>query len=117
MVILLDRKAFKPALPDVATASIKTMITADMTGHSPLHEGAQRLGGSGLNHQMKMIRHEAEGQKRDRKFGPGFAEEIGETPVILTVMENLGTAVTPVNNVVERSGFLSTGNAGHDGGQ
>ncbi len=117
MFILLNRKAFETALPDVATTFVKTMIAAHMTGQKPLHEGTKRFRGLRLHHQMKMIRHEAEGQKRGGEFGPCFREEVDEALVVFLVMKDLGSPVAAIDHVKEISGFLTARDSRHDRGR
>jgi hypothetical protein len=50
MAILLNRKTFEPALPDMPMTSVMLMIPPDVTGHPSLHERAQRGFGRRLHH-------------------------------------------------------------------
>ena len=41
MSVLLNRKTFEPALPDMPMAPVMPMVAPDVAGHPPLHEGTQ----------------------------------------------------------------------------
>lgn len=57
MAVSLNGKTLEAALPDMAMAAVMGVVAADMTGHPPLHEGAECVDSSGRYDEMKMIRH------------------------------------------------------------
>ena len=73
---MLNGKAFKSPLPDMAMTPIMLVIASDMACHAPLHERTHGLFGSRLHHKMKMIRHETDAQHYHREVGLGFGEKI-----------------------------------------
>ncbi len=58
MAILLDGKTLEPPLPHMAVTSVMVMISPDMTGDPPLHEGTECATGTEPDHQTKMVKHE-----------------------------------------------------------
>jgi hypothetical protein len=64
MIILLNGKTLEPGLPEVTMTPVMPMVAADMTGHPPLHERTECVRSRGLQHEMKMIRHQTEGKER-----------------------------------------------------
>ena len=41
MVVLLNRKGFEPALPDVPAGVVMPLVAADMRGQQPVHPPAE----------------------------------------------------------------------------
>jgi len=70
MIVLLNGKAFESTLPHMSVSAVVPMIAAHMTGHPPLHKGTQSSVDDGLQHQVKIIRHQTE--PKDLDGMPGF---------------------------------------------
>lgn len=66
MAVLWDGETLEPPLPHMAVTPVMLMISPDMTGHPPLHEGAKFVTGGGRSHEMKMVGHQAEAKNLDR---------------------------------------------------
>lgn len=88
MAVLLNGKTFEASLPHMPMTPVVPMIAADMTGHPPLHEAAQRSGCGRLHHEMKMIRHQTEAQHLDWMFGFRRGEQVEERGVVAVTMKN-----------------------------
>ena len=71
MAVLLNWKTFEPALPYMPVTPIVLVIPTHVTGHPPLHEGAEGRFGGWLHDHMKMIWHEAGAEDLHRKLGFG----------------------------------------------
>ena len=55
MVALLNRKTLEAPLPHMTRAAVVPVISADMTGHPPLHEGTEDIHRGRLHDEIKMI--------------------------------------------------------------
>jgi hypothetical protein len=62
MFVALHWEAFQPALLNMSATTV-LVITPYMAGQKPLHELAQRLVMRGLDHKVKMIRHQRNGKQ------------------------------------------------------
>ena len=96
MAVLLNGKAFEPSLPHVPMTAVMPMVAADMTGHPPLHEGAQRSPCGRLHDEMKMIGHEAEAKEFDRVFGFRRGEQVEEGRVVPLFVKHRRAAIAPI---------------------
>ena len=114
MGILLNRKTFEPALPYMPMAAVMPMIATDMTGHPPLHEWDQRRISGRLYDKMEMIGHEADAKELNGILGFGRGEQIKECGVIAILVENCGTTVPTIQNLVGLPSDLSTWNTRHE---
>ncbi len=110
MVILLNGKNLEPSLPDLATASVMAVIAADMAGHPPLHERIECLPGGGLQHEVKMIRHETEAEYLKGKFPFRHGEQAEERGVVALLLEDDGTTVAATENMAGVPSDLTTRN-------
>ena len=117
VVILLNRKTFEAALPDMAMTPVMPMIAAYVARHPPLHERTQRVSGLGLQHEVKMIRHEAEAQDANPVLGFGHLQQGEERRVVGIFVKYDRAAVAAIEYMVGVSSQLSTGNARHTPGQ
>ena len=96
MAVLLNREAFETPLPHMPMTAVVPMIAADMTGHPPLHEGAERGVRHRLHDEMKMIRHQTEAQEFDGILGFGSGEQVETRGVVAVVMKHRGAAVAAI---------------------
>ena len=62
MFVLLNGKTFEPPLPDMAATAVVAMVAADVARQQPLHELAKCRGSGGLQNQMEVVGHKAEGK-------------------------------------------------------
>ncbi len=113
MAVFLNGKTFEAPLPHMAMTPVMPMIAADMTGHPPLHEGAERCLRDGLYDEMKMIRHQIEGQECDGMFGFGGGERVKAGGVVARVMKDRRAAIPAIQVMVGRSGDLTARNPRH----
>lgn len=113
MLVLLDRKAFEAALPDVAVATIVPMVAAHVTGEPPLHERTEGIWSRGLQDEMEMVGHEAEAENFDRIAGFRVSEQVEEGAIVAVFVKDGRTPVASVEGVVDVAANLSTRNARH----
>src|SRR5438876_12446033 len=66
MIIILYRKRLESALPDMPAVLIVTEIAAHMGGEQPVHPSSQVAVTVGPQHQVKVVGHQAVGQKPNR---------------------------------------------------
>ena len=99
MRVVLNRKTLEAALPHMPMTAVVPMIAADMTGHPPLHEGAQRRGRGRLHHEMNMIRHQTEAQERDGMRGVRRGEQVEEGDVVALLVEDRRAAVPAIQDI------------------
>lgn len=114
MSILLDGKTLKAPLPDMATAAVVPMIAPDMAGHPALHEGTQGISGRGLQHEMKVIRHQTKAQDMDRKLFLRRGQQIEKRQVVGIFVKNDASAVPTVEDMIGVAGELTARNPRHD---
>ncbi len=115
MPVLLDRKVFEAALPDMAVAVVMPVIAADVTGQPPQHHATEGVSARRFQHEMKMSGHEAEAQDFDRIFGFGDGQQVEEGTVVAVFVKDRRAPVAPVEDVVDiPSAFLSSGETRHD---
>jgi hypothetical protein len=114
MAVLLDGKTLEPTLPHMAVTPVMLVIPPDVTGHPPLHEGAQCRFGGGLHNHVKVIRHQAQAEHLDREFGLCCGEQIEEGCVVPILVENGRTPVPSIEEMVRMPSNLSSRNPWHD---
>lgn len=110
MVILLNGKTLKAALPDVAMATIVPMVAAHVTGEPPLHERTEGVRGRGLKHEVEMVGHEAEGEDPDRIAGFGVSEQGEEGAIVPVFVKDSRAPVAAVEHMVDVAANLATRN-------
>ena len=113
MNILLDRKAFEAALPHMTVAAVVLMVATHMTGEPPLHEVAEGIRCGGLQHEMKMVGHEAEAKALDRIAGFRVGEQMEKGAIVRVFMEDCRATVATVEHVVDMAGDLTAWDARH----
>ena len=113
MAVLLNGEAFETPLPHMSMTAVVPMIAADMTGHPPLHEGAERGFRHRLHDEMKMIRHQTEAQEFDGMFGFRSGEQVEEGDVVTLLEEDRRATVPAIQDMVGVSGDLTTRNPRH----
>ena len=113
MSVLLDRKAFEAALPDMAVAAIVPMVAAHMTGEPPVHERAEGVRGRGLKHKMEVVGHEAEAEELDGIAGFGVSEQVEEGSIVAVLVKDSCAAIATVEDVVDMAGDLTAWDARH----
>ena len=115
MFVLLDGKALKAALPDMAVAAVVPMVTAHMTGQPPQHDATEGASARRFQHEMKMIGHQAEAEDFDRIFGFGEGQQVEKGAVVAVFVKDRCAPVAPVDDVVDiPSALLSPGQTRHD---
>jgi hypothetical protein len=100
VIVLLDRKGFEPALPNMTATAVLFAVATDMGGHEPVHPVAEVAVALGPDGQVKMIGHQAEGQDAHRHAGRGLADELDEVREVAVVVEDLSAGIAPVENMV-----------------
>ncbi len=89
------------------------VIPPDVTGHPPLHEGAEFFTGGRRDHEVRMVGHQAEAENLNGMPGFGRAEQIQEGAVVPVLMENGRTPVPTIQNMVRMPNDLSSWNPWH----
>ena len=113
--VLLDGKTFEAALPDMPLAAVVPMVAADMAGHPPLHEGTEGIRMHGLQHRMKMVRHQAKAKYLDGILALGRDEQIEEGLIVAGFVENSCATIASIQHMVGMATELSTRDARHGG--
>lgn len=113
MLILLDRKAFETALPHVSMAAVAPMVAAHVAGEPPLHKRAQGVRGRGLQHEMKMVGHEAEAKDFDRVAGFRVREQAEEGAIVPIFVKDSRAPVASIEDMVDVAADLSTRDTRH----
>ena len=113
VAILLDRKTLETALPEMAVASVMPVMPAYMGGLPPMHEWAEGVVGQGLQHDVEMVRHQAETQHVDSKPGLRLHEQVEEGAIISRLVKHGRTAVATIEDVVNVTGKLSARRTSH----
>ena len=113
MAVLLNGKTFEAALPHMPMTAVMPMVAADMTGHPPLHEGAERGVRHRLHDEMNMIRHQTEAQEFDGMFGFRRGEQVEEGGVVALLVEDRSAAVPAIQDMVGVPGNLTARNPRH----
>jgi hypothetical protein len=67
VVVLLNRRTFEAALPDMTMTPVMPMIAAHMARHPPLHKRTECVRGRGLQHEMKWF-----GMRQKSKTRTGY---------------------------------------------
>lgn len=114
VMVLLNRETLEAPLPDMAMTAVVPMIAPDMTGHPPLHEGTERARGGGLHDEVKMIGHQADAEELDGVGGFRGGEQVEKGGVIAVLVEDRGTPVPPIEDMVGVSSRFSTRNSRHE---
>ena len=89
MAVVLNRKTFEAALPDMPMTVVVPMITPDVTGHPPLHERAEGGVRGRLYDQVKMIGHEADAEELDEVLGFRGGKQVETCGVVAVLVEDL----------------------------
>ena len=113
MAVLLNGEAFETPLPHMPMTAVVPMIAADMTGHPPLHEGAERGFRQRLHDEMKMIRHQTEAQECDGILGFRRGEQVEEGGVVALLVEDRSATVPAIQDMVGVPDHLTTRNPRH----
>ena len=101
MLVILNRKAFISALPDMAAGAIMPMVAANMAGHEPLHEFVEMFRLLRLYKQMKMVWHQTPGAQPDRKSFPRLLHNFREGQIVAILVEYLLSTIAPVDDVIK----------------
>jgi len=113
MAILLDGKTLEPSLPHRPVTPVMLMIAPDVIGHPPLHEGIEFFTGSGRDHEMEMVGHQAEAENLNGMPGFGLAEYIKKGLVVPILSENGRAPVSTIQNMERMPSDLSSWNPWH----
>lgn len=113
MAVLLYEKTLEAALPHMPMTSIMAVIPSHMTGHPPLHQWTDRVGGRGRHDEVKMIRHQAEAEDLERMADFGLSKQLKEGSIVSGLVKDGGSTIATVQDVVRVSGSLSPRNARH----
>lgn len=113
MRILLNGKTLEAPLPDMAMTVVVPMVAPYMAGHPPLHEWADCCATGGLEDEMEMIGHQAEGENLHGMPGFGSGEQIQEGAIIPLRMEHRRAAVAAVEDMAGMTGEVTAWDAWH----
>jgi len=89
------------------------VVTADMTGHPPLHGRTEPHVGRRLYDEVEMIGHEAEAKELDGVFGFRRGKQVEKCGVVALLMEDRRIAVATIEHMVGMSGYLFARNTRH----
>lgn len=115
MRVLLNGKTLEAALPHMPMTVVVPMIASHMAGHPPLHKRAERCAPGGLEDEMEMIGHQAEGENFNGMSGFGRGEQVQEGPIVSIRMEHRGAAIAPIEDMEGVTGEVTAWNPGHGG--
>lgn len=113
MPVLLDRKVFEAALPNMAVAVVMPVIPAHMTGQPPQHDATEGASARRFQHEMKMIGHQTEAKDFDRIFGFGDGQQVEKGAVVAVCVKNRCSPVATVDDMVDVTADLSTRDTRH----
>ena len=115
MPVLLDRKVFEAALPDVAVAAVVPVVPAHMTRQPPQHHATEDVSVRRFEHERKVSGHETEAKDFDRIFGFGEGQQVEEGTVVAVFVKDCRAPVATVDDMVDiPSALLSPGQTRHD---
>ncbi len=115
MAVLLNRETFESALPHMPMTVVVPMIATDMTGHPPVHEGAEGGITDRLEHQMKMVGHQTKREYLDRMLGVGGGKQLQKGSVVAVGVKHGGAAVTTIEDMKGMASQMAARDAGHRG--
>ena len=110
----IDQEGLVTSAKEVAKEFVAAVEAAGVGAQEPFHARDQ-IGPGRLDHQMKMIFHEAIGMHLPGSFGAGLREGFEETPAVEVVLEDGFAAVAAAHDVVNGAGVLDAKFAGHAG--
>lgn len=113
MAVLLNREAFESALPHMPMTTVVPMIATDLTGHPPVHEGAEGRITDWLEHKMKMVGHHAKGEYLDGMSGFRGGEQFQKGSVVAVGVKHGGAAVAAIEDMEGMAGQMAARDAGH----
>ena len=99
----------------MAMSAVVPMIAPHMASHPPLHEGTERRAASGLNHEMKMIGHQAKRQNLHRMLGFGGGQQIEESLIISIAMKHRRAPIPTIEDMEGVTRQLATRDPRHAG--
>jgi hypothetical protein len=108
VVVLLNRKTFQASWPAMANTVGILRIPAHLTRHPPLPERTQGCLRSRLYHRLQMSGHEAEAEGMGGKCGLRRPQVRKNGSVGSLLMKHLGLGVATVEDMIGRSGKLTT---------
>jgi hypothetical protein len=109
----LDGEGLEPALPDVSTGMVMPLVAPDMGCQEPVHPAAQVPVAGRPEGQVEMIGHQTIGQHPHGIPEGRLGNDLNERVVIAILVKDLGTGITPVQDVVAETSGGSTGGAWH----
>jgi hypothetical protein len=68
-----------------------------------------------LDHEVKVVGHQAEAKEHDRMFGLGDGKQVEESAIVSLFMEDSCGAVSSIDDMVCETGDLSARDARHGG--
>ena len=103
MVILLDNKAFEPALPHMPVGTIDLVMPTYVGRHQPLHPFAQFLCLFRPHDHVKVVGHHAVGEDFNRIESSTQPQEISKSLKILILVEDVPLPVPTVEDVIDET--------------
>ena len=104
MAVLLNRETFESALPHMPVTAVVPMIATDMTGHPPVHEGAEGRITDWLEYKMKMVGHHAKGEYLHGMSGSRGGEQLQKGSVVAVGVKHGGAAVAAIEDMEGMAG-------------
>ena len=113
MLIRLDGKSAKAALPDMTARLIVAMVAADVARREPLHPVAEIAVFSRPEDHVEVIGQQAIGQQ-PHLVGIGcLAKQFDELGIIAGLVEDFGPGISAVENVITKAAGRCPGGSWH----
>jgi hypothetical protein len=113
MLVGLDRKGPKTAFPNMPAGLMESMVPADVARREPLHPVAEVAVFSRPEDEVEMVGHEAIGQQPHVASFGFLVEKLHEVGIVAGVVENFGTGISAVKNVVAKASGRCSGGSRH----
>ena len=99
MLVLLDREALGPPLPQVARGSTHQVVPTHVRGEPPLEHRAELACAPGMENEVEVVRHHAERVDADVEPAPRLVQQLNERSVVRGPMEDRRTRVPAIEHV------------------
>src|SRR6476660_8271552 len=91
---------------------LPVLASDQVNAQEPFHSGNE-IGLRGLDHEMKMVAHQAPGMDLPFGLGAGFAKGAQEELAIVIVFEDVAALVSTIDHVVNSTGIFNAQFAWH----
>jgi len=104
MLVLLDRKCFESALPDMPAGMIVTQVAPYVGLEKPAHPAAKVAVTARPENQVEVIGPETVCKQPHRASQRVLGHDVKERVEIVALVEDLSACVPPIENVVAVAG-------------